>query len=130
MTRHWRQIVKTARGSATRPAHELDGAGARRLRFVDRLKDKVQKENLWFYILVLLAQEERYGFELRRLINDRFGFWSGNVTAYRVLYDLERARLVRGEVKDRRKYYSITEEGKVELEDARRFIEALLKDVS
>lgn len=130
MTRHRGQIVKTAQGSAGQPAHELEGAGARRLRFVDRLKDKIQRENLWFYILVLLAQEERYGFELRRLINDRFGFWSGNVTAYRVLYGLERSRLVRSEAKDRRKYYRITEEGRAELEDAKRFIEGLLKDVA
>jgi DNA-binding PadR family transcriptional regulator len=100
------------------------------LRFVDRLRDKVQKENLWFFILVLLSQEERYGFELRRLIKERFGFWSGNVTAYRVLYDLERAKLVRAEVKERRKYYAITEGGRRELEAARSFIEGLLSDLA
>lgn len=100
------------------------------MRFVDRLRDKVQKENLWFFILVLLAQEERYGFELRRLINERFGFWSGNVTAYRVLYDLEKAKLVKGEVKERRKYYRITEAGRHELDGARSFIEEVLKGAS
>ncbi len=100
------------------------------MRFVDRLRDKVQKENLWFFILVLLSQEERYGFELRRLIKERFGFWSGNVTAYRVLYDLERAKLVRAEVKERRKYYAITEGGRRELEAARSFIEGLLSDLA
>ena len=100
------------------------------MRFVDRLKDKVQKENLWFFILVLLSQKERYGFELRRLINQRFGFWSGSVTAYRVLYDLERSNLVTSEAKDRRKYYAITAAGRAELEEARSFIEGVLKDVS
>ena len=35
------------------------------MKFVGRLKDKVQKENLWFFILVLLSANERYGFELR-----------------------------------------------------------------
>lgn len=100
------------------------------MRFVDRLRDKIQKENLWFFILVLLSQEERYGFELRRLINERFGFWSGNVTAYRVLYDLEKGKLVRAEVKERRKYYSITGEGRKELEGARSFIEGLLSDIA
>ncbi|MDE1852943.1 MAG: helix-turn-helix transcriptional regulator [Thaumarchaeota archaeon] len=98
--------------------------------FVGRLKDKVQKENLWFFILVLLSQEERYGFELRRLINDRFGFWSGNVTAYRVLYDLARQGMVKAESKDRRKYYRITERGLNELEEARSFIRGLLKDAT
>ncbi|MDG6902064.1 MAG: helix-turn-helix transcriptional regulator [Nitrososphaerota archaeon] len=99
------------------------------MRFVDRLKEKIQKENLWFFILVLLSQEERYGFELRRLINERFGFWSGTVTAYRVLYDLEKAGLVKAEMKDRRKYYRITKEGKAELEGAKSFVQGLLKEI-
>lgn len=98
------------------------------MRFLDRLKDKIQKENLWFFILVLLSQEERYGFELRRLINERFGFWSGNVTAYRVLYDLEKAKLVKAELKDRRKYYRITEAGRAEIDGARSFMRGLLVD--
>ncbi len=100
------------------------------MHFVDRLRDKIQKENLWFFILVLLSQEERYGFELRRLINERFGFWSGNVTAYRVLYDLEKERLVKAELKERRKYYRITDLGRKELEDAKAFMKGILSDVS
>lgn len=99
------------------------------MRFIDRLKEKVQKENLWFYILILLAQKERYGFELRELINERFGFWSGNVTAYRVLYDLERSNLVTAATKDRRRYYTITGAGKAELEGAKEFLRNLLEDV-
>ncbi len=98
------------------------------MRFLERLKEKVQKENLWFFILVLLSKEERYGFELRRLINEEFGFWSGNVTAYRVLYDLERANLVKSETKDRRKYYTITRAGRRELEEAREFLKTLTAD--
>ena len=96
------------------------------MRFVSRLKTKIQKENLWFFILVLLSSQERYGFELRHLVNEKFGFWSGNVTAYRVLYDLEKARLVKAEVKERRKYYRITELGRTELEEARSYLKALL----
>ena len=100
----------------------------RQVRFANRLKSKVQKENLWFFILVLLSKGERYGFELRRLINEEFGFWSGNVTAYRVLYDLEKSKLVKAEAKDRRKYYRITEQGRSELEAARAFLESLLAE--
>lgn len=95
-------------------------------RFTQRLKDKVQKENLWFFILVLLSGGERYGFELRRLINEEFGFWSGNVTAYRVLYDLERSKMVRAEMKERRRYYKITELGRTELVLARTFLQGIL----
>lgn len=96
------------------------------MRFVERLKAKVQKENLWFFILLLLSTEERYGFELRELINERFGFWSGNVTAYRVLYDLERSGMVKAEVKDRRKYYKITELGRQEVREAAAFLKTLM----
>ncbi len=95
--------------------------------FVQRLKDKVQRENLWFFILLLLLTKSRYGYELRRLVKDDFGFLSGNVTAYRVLYSLQSAGLVRSEMKDRRKYYSITEAGKREVAGARSFLEGLLK---
>ncbi|MDG6902034.1 MAG: helix-turn-helix transcriptional regulator [Nitrososphaerota archaeon] len=97
------------------------------MRFVERLKDKVQKENLWFFILILLSQKERYGFELRKLINERFGFWSGNVTAYRVLYGLEQAKLVRAEMKDRRRYYAITDRGREEMEAAKSYLEGVLR---
>jgi DNA-binding PadR family transcriptional regulator len=99
------------------------------VRFVGRLRDKVQKGNLWFFILVLLSQEDRYGFELRRLINERFGFWSGSVTAYRVLYDLEKAKLVRAETRERRKYYAITDLGRAELEEAKGFLRGLIEGI-
>ncbi len=95
--------------------------------FVRRLKDKVQRENLWFFILLLLLTKPRYGYELRRLVKDDFGFLSGNVTAYRVLYSLESEGLVRSEMKDRRKYYSITEAGEREVAKARSFLESLLR---
>lgn len=98
------------------------------MRFVNRLMTRVQRENLWFFILVLLSSHERYGFELRRLINQEFGFWSGNVTAYRVLYDLEKSNLVSAKTKDRRKYYTITELGRAELEEARSFFRSLLAE--
>ena len=93
--------------------------------FVERLKDKVQKENLWFFILVLLSTKARYGYELRSLVKDEFGFWSGTVTAYRVLYSLESAGMVKSQAVERRRYYEITESGSKELEKARRFLESL-----
>jgi DNA-binding PadR family transcriptional regulator len=95
--------------------------------FVERMKEKVQKENLWFFLLVLLSKKPRYGYELRKLVRDEFGFWSGNVTAYRVLYALESAGLVKSEAGARRKYYTITDKGKKELGHAREFLEEILK---
>ena len=93
--------------------------------FVERLKDKVQRENLWFFILLLLSTKARYGYELRKLVKEEFGFWSGNVTAYRVLYSLEAAGMVKSQLVERRKYYEITESGRKEMEEARRFLAEL-----
>ena len=94
--------------------------------FVDRLKDKVQKENLWFFLLLLLSTESRYGYELRGLVKERFGFWSGTVTAYRVLYSLEAAGMVKSRAVERRKYYEITEKGRRELEEGKTFLKGLI----
>jgi DNA-binding PadR family transcriptional regulator len=94
--------------------------------FVDRLKKKVQRDNLWFFILILLSSEPRYGYELRQLVKDQFGFWSGNVTAYRVLYSLASAGSVKSEMRERRKYYTITDKGKKDVESAREFLESIL----
>ncbi len=96
--------------------------------FVERLKTKVQKENLWFFILLLLSEKARYGYELRKLVNEEFGFWSGNVTAYRVLYSLQAAGMVRSEPLERRRYYEITDLGRGEVEEAKRFLEGILKN--
>src|SRR5487761_1508365 len=96
------------------------------MQFVDRLKDKVQKENLWFFILLLLSSKERYGYELRGLLKTKFGFWSGNVTAYRVLYKLEKSGLVKAMMRNRRKYYGITETGQKEVEVARKFLQSVI----
>jgi DNA-binding PadR family transcriptional regulator len=95
--------------------------------FLQRLKDKLQKENLWFFILLLLSVEPRYGYELRKLVMEEFGFWSGNVTAYRVLYSLEAAGLVKSRVNERRRYYEITESGRKEIEQAKSFLRGILE---
>lgn len=95
--------------------------------FVERLKDKVQKENLWFFLLILLSRQPRYGYELRKLVRDEFGFWSGNVTAYRVLYSLEAAGMVKSRAVERRRYYEITEKGKGQVREAKVFLEEVVK---
>src|SRR3989344_9010025 len=94
---------------------------------VERLKKKVQKENLWFFILSLLEKKELYGNEIRELIKKEFGFFSGNVTAYKVLYILERGRYVTRFSNNGRKYYKMTSEGKAQLKEARKFLKVTSK---
>jgi len=76
--------------------------------------------------LLLLSTESRYGYELRGLVKERFGFWSGTVTAYRVLYSLEAAGMVKSRAVERRKYYEITEKGRRELEEGKTFLKGLI----
>ena len=96
----------------------------------ERLREKLTTDNLWIYILALLRKGELYGYELREKVRKEFGFASGNVTAYRVLYSLESQGFVCKVPKSiegkPRKYYRITEEGKKELEEGKRMLKSAL----
>jgi PadR family transcriptional regulator PadR len=94
----------------------------------ERLKKKVQKENLWLFILSLLNKKDRYGYEIRDLIKKRFGFLSGNVTAYKVLYLLERGGYVSSK-KGKKRYYKITASGREQLKKSKQFFESVLKSL-
>ena len=41
---------------------------------VERLNEKLTKENLWLYILHLLKSQDIYAYELRGKISAEFGF--------------------------------------------------------
>ncbi len=94
---------------------------------VERLKKKVQKENLWFFILCILERQDKYGYELRNLLKERFGFLTGNVTAYKVLYLLEKGGYVKQAMKGNKKYYRATSSGIAQLKKARKFFKEMKK---
>ena len=100
-----------------------------------RLKRKTSIDNLWIYILRLLLEQEMYGYELRDSIRSRFGFEPATVTSYTILYKLEKDGLVTSHVKDNpegrpdRKYYTITEEGKEAMRDAKGLFEEIIGKV-
>lgn len=93
---------------------------------VERLKDKILKENLWVFLFKLLAQNDEYAYELRKKVNSEFGFWSGRVTGYRVLYLLEKDKYVISHVEGRRKYYKLTDKGAKQLLKAKDFMGKIL----
>jgi DNA-binding PadR family transcriptional regulator len=101
----------------------------------ERLVKKITYENLWLYILSLLKKEPRYGYEIRRKIEEKFGFKPGQVTAYIVLYRLERdgyifvIRKEKGSRGPSRKYYGITSRGEEALERARKFLTSLVSEL-
>jgi len=93
-----------------------------------RLVRKLTTENLWLYILRLLKEGPLYGYELRRKVEEEFGFKPGTVTCYIVLRMLEQEGLiaskkVEGNSKGPpRKYYILTREGREALERAKKFL--------
>lgn len=98
----------------------------------ERLVRKVTHENLWLYILTLLKEGPLYGYELRKMVEERFGFKPGQVTSYLVLYRLENAGYIRvfgesrGSRGPSRRYYAITGKGAEALERARMFLAEIL----
>jgi PadR family transcriptional regulator PadR len=90
---------------------------------------KLTVENLWLYILSLLKEAPRYGYEIREQLAKRFGFKPNEVTVYAVLFRLKRGGYIAlQEVKEskegpKRKYYALTPKGEEALGKARRFIE-------
>jgi len=89
---------------------------------VERLKEKVLKENLWIFLFKILQEKDEYAYELRKAVNREFGFWAGEVTGYRVLYLLEKDGYVRSYVKGRKKYYGLTQKGLDQLGKAKDFL--------
>ncbi len=96
---------------------------------IERLKEKVLKENLWIFIFKILKEKDEYAYEIRKKIKRKFGFLSGNVTGYKVLYLLEKDGYVKSYMKGRRKYYNLTEKGLKQLEKAKGFLKKVYTSV-
>jgi len=96
---------------------------------IERLKEKVLKENLWLFIFRLLKEKDDYAYELRKRVKREFGFWAGNVTGYKVLYLLEKDDYVKSYMKGRRKYYKLTERGLKQLEKAKSFFKKIYASI-
>ena len=82
---------------------------------------------LRLYLLLLLGDEPRHGYELIRLLEDRFmGLYTPSAgTIYPRLAALEEDGLVEHEVLEGRKVYRLTDAGRAELEERRDEIAAV-----
>lgn len=100
-----------------------------------RFVAKMTSENLWIYILRLLQESPRYGYEVRAMIDKRFGFKPATVTSYVILYKMARDGLVESkraesEAKGKpdRKYYVITKDGERAMQAAKIILTKLMKN--
>ncbi len=106
---------------------------------VARLKKKTTAEMLWPYFLKLLKERPMYGYELRQEIQKRFGWKPATVTAYLVLYRLQRDGYVTVDWKEQRKeqrgkparkYYKITKKGEELFREGVKLIKDLYVKIS
>jgi len=95
-----------------------------------KLENYITLENSWLYILRLLSEKPFYAYELRAEVRNRFGFRLGKVTAYYVLYRLQKDGYVTAEWRKegyRRKYYKITRTGRTLLRNGIKTLEKFAK---
>lgn len=102
---------------------------AKRTKAMRRFRDSLTKGNLFLYILRLLQQKDRYGYELREAVFEEYHFKMAGVTPYTVLYKMTKEKLIRLEEekesplkKPARKYYKITPLGETLLNIAKDFM--------
>lgn len=99
---------------------------------LERLQKLNTIENLWIYLLVLLKNTKKpiYAWEIPKMIKDNFGFKTGKITPYRVLYRLETQGLVMSELDERKRIYKITKSGESELKKAIKYYQKILDDIT
>lgn len=99
---------------------------------IERMADSLRRGNIWIWILKLLNEEDKYAYQLRKEINDKFGFDPATVTAYAVLYRLEKSEFVEeasNEFFPNRKYYKITKKGIGALKLAKNMLEETISEI-
>lgn len=85
------------------------------------------KESLWLYVIHVLKDHPIHAYALKREIEGEFGFSTGNMTVYKVLYLLTRGGYVSKQKQGRRVIYSVTEKGANALDEAKEFYKNQIK---
>jgi DNA-binding PadR family transcriptional regulator len=102
----------------------------------ERLVSKLTKENLWLYILTELVKQPMYAYEIAKTLKNKHKIPIATVTAYVVLYKMEREGLITVKAKTSRlgrpdrKYYEITDKGRDVLERGKQFLRETLEVIS
>jgi len=84
-------------------------------RALERLRRKLTVENLWMYVIAVLAEKPTYPYDVRRRIEERFSFKPATITVYTVMYRMEREGLI---AKRSDGTYEVTEKGLATLREA------------
>ncbi|MFH1520568.1 MAG: PadR family transcriptional regulator [Candidatus Micrarchaeota archaeon] len=92
---------------------------------IKRLKRLLTIGNLWLYLLSLVKTRKIYAYEMDSLVEKEFSFKPNKIMIYIVLYRLENEGLISSKFEERRKYYTITKDGKETLNSAREYFKVL-----
>ncbi len=94
-----------------------------------RLYESITLSNLWLSILSLASKEQIYAYTLADSINKKFGFKPSRLLVYLVLYKLEASGYLKSHTLGKRNYYSITDNGKLLLEQGKKLLNERAKEV-
>ena len=94
-----------------------------------RLRQSLTVGNLWLSVLSLASKERIYAYNLPEAINKRFGFSPSRLLVYLVLYRLESEGMLHSAEDGRRRYYSITAQGRNILKDGKNLLKARAKEL-
>lgn len=82
------------------------------------MRGKVRRGFLKSYILKLLGEGEKSGYDLMQTISQETGFWKPSAgSTYPLLQSLEEAKLIDFRTEDRKKVYFLTDEGRLALDE-------------
>ncbi len=87
-----------------------------------RLRRKLTVENLWMYIIAILAEKPNYAYGVRVMLRRIFDIKVPSVTVYTVLYRMVREGLLETEKVSGTKVYKPTKKGLEALTRAKKFL--------
>ncbi|MDI9619614.1 MAG: PadR family transcriptional regulator [Candidatus Nezhaarchaeota archaeon] len=83
---------------------------------LQRLREKLTKENLWLYIVKELAEKPTYAYQVKVALKEKYGIDAATVTVYTVLYRMEREGLIAKVKSGEDTFYKPTEKGLQQLQ--------------
>jgi len=82
------------------------------LKILDQMHRRIVKDFLDMVILMELRKRSMSGYDIIDFVRSKFHILISSGTVYSYLYFLERNGLIRGEMAQRRRVYTLTEQGK------------------
>jgi len=96
---------------------------------INRLYNSITISNLWLSVLSLAKKEPIYAYILPNTIEKEYGFKPSRLLVYLVLYKLESEKYLSSKEQDKRKYYSITQNGKNLLKEAKELLKQRIGEI-